>query len=396
MKSLNARLGCLLLAATALSGCAIIPTSGPMREDVIESAQFKPVSSGPNLPYALVRITPDVARVILSDDTLPHFDGSFLAPKPAHITIGVGDVLNITVFEAAAGGLFIPSDAGARPGNFVNLPAQQVDAKGDINVPYAGSIPVLGLTPQDVQAIIQKRLANRALEPQAVVTLADRRSAPVSVVGEVTTSAHYTIDPGGERVLAALARAGGSRFPTYETIITIQRNGASQSALLSVIASDPQQNIQLYPGDTVVVVHEPRYFIVAGAIGNYSASIGVQNRRIAFGDNTISMADALGISGSLTDTQANPNGVFLYRMVPQAQLAAMNVPITPAMADPVPTILMLNLRDPTGYFIARSFPMHAEDFIYVSNAPSTDLEKFLALIGAFGGPAASANSLRVP
>jgi hypothetical protein len=37
-------------------------------------------------------------------------------PPPREIRLGIGDVVSITIFEAAAGGLFIPSDAGARPG----------------------------------------------------------------------------------------------------------------------------------------------------------------------------------------------------------------------------------------------------------------------------------------
>jgi polysaccharide export outer membrane protein len=42
---------------------------------------------------------------------------------PSGIRFGIGDVVNVTIFEAAAGGLFIPIEAGVRPGNFVNLPS---------------------------------------------------------------------------------------------------------------------------------------------------------------------------------------------------------------------------------------------------------------------------------
>jgi polysaccharide biosynthesis/export protein len=38
--------------------------------------------------------------------------------------------VSVTIFEPA-GGLFVPSDAGARPGNFVTLPNQIVDANGN-------------------------------------------------------------------------------------------------------------------------------------------------------------------------------------------------------------------------------------------------------------------------
>jgi protein involved in polysaccharide export with SLBB domain len=79
-------------------------------------------------------------------------------PPPREIRLGIGDVVSITIFEAAAGGLFIPSDAGARPGNFVTLPNQIVDSKGNITVPYAGSIRAAGRTPSEIQQAIVEAL----------------------------------------------------------------------------------------------------------------------------------------------------------------------------------------------------------------------------------------------
>ena len=40
--------------------------------------------------------------------------------------------MSVTIFEAEARGLFVPSEAGARPGNFVMLPEQIVDSNGNI------------------------------------------------------------------------------------------------------------------------------------------------------------------------------------------------------------------------------------------------------------------------
>jgi protein involved in polysaccharide export with SLBB domain len=72
---------------------------------------------------------------------------------PPRITLGVGDVVSVTIFEAEPDGLLIPSDAGARPGDFVTLPDQVVDTDGNITVPYAGKIQAIGRTAEVQEAI---------------------------------------------------------------------------------------------------------------------------------------------------------------------------------------------------------------------------------------------------
>jgi protein involved in polysaccharide export with SLBB domain len=78
-------------------------------------------------------------------------------PPQRGITLGIGDVVSVSIFEPP-GGLFVPSDPGARPGNFVTLPNQMVDSNGNLTVPYAGSIRAAGRTPSEVQQAINEAL----------------------------------------------------------------------------------------------------------------------------------------------------------------------------------------------------------------------------------------------
>ena len=94
---------------------------------------------------------------------------------------------------------------------------------GNITVPYAGSIRALGRTPVDVQREIEERLKARALEPQAIVTVTERRSNDITVLGEVGTPTRFPAEPAGTKLLSAIARAGGTRTPDIESIITVQR-----------------------------------------------------------------------------------------------------------------------------------------------------------------------------
>jgi hypothetical protein len=71
--------------------------------------------------------------------------------------------VGVTIFEASSGGLFIPAEAGVRPGNFITLPNQAVDHDGNISVPYAGTIRAKGRTPTEVQkALVELRVVSRS------------------------------------------------------------------------------------------------------------------------------------------------------------------------------------------------------------------------------------------
>jgi len=129
-------LGAALL--TAGCGSMLLPASGPNALAVKSGEAW----NGP--AYGLVKLTPKTVGILeeYGPRTLSAAFGDHRPPP--EIRFGIGDVLGVTIFEAAAGGLFIPAEAGVRPGNFVTLPNQPVDTKGMISVPYAGLVPAAG------------------------------------------------------------------------------------------------------------------------------------------------------------------------------------------------------------------------------------------------------------
>jgi len=275
--------------------------------------------------------------------------------------------------------LFIPPDAGSRPGNFVQLPPQQVGQDGEISVPWAGTIRAAGRTPLEIQQAITTRLEHRALEPQVVVSFAERHANEVSVLGDVNAATRFSMDASGERLLGAIARAGGPRFAGYESLVRLQRNGSVDAALLSEIAAHPAQNLTLEPGDAIYVEHRPRYFLAVGATGQ-STTLSQLNRRFPFGDEKLTLADALATAGGLQDNNADAQGVFVYRFEKQATLRALGLDVPPTLPPDVPTIYLADLTDPAGFFYCRRFWMRDGDTIFASNAPASDLQKFLNLV----------------
>ncbi len=362
-----------------LTGCSsYIATSGPTRIDVVHDASVYLENGRPDakLGYALVAVNAAVVARLQSQDVAPAFTASLTDMPAAEPTIGVGDMLTIEIFEAHAGGLFIPLDAASRPGNFVQLQPEQVDATGRIAVPYAGSIQVVGFTPQEVASSIRSRLQDRALDPQVMVAVTQHYANSVSVLGDVNTALRFELQPGGERLLGALARAGGPKDPDYETLVTLQREGQSQTALLSEIARNPLQNIQLQGGDVVYVAHEPRYFSAVGATGQ-TTTLSELDRRFPFQDYNLTLGDALARAGGLQDDRANAQGVFLFREEARDTLQQIGLQVPPSLGATIPTIYMIDLADPTGIFYCNKIWMRNRDTIFVSNAPATDITKFI-------------------
>jgi len=296
--------------------------------------------------------------------------------------------LNITIFEASAGGLFIPAEGSAiRGGNFVPLPPQQVEISGAITVPYAGSVQAVGRTPQQLSKEIAKRLAQRAVEPQVVVSIQERRYGTVNVLGDVNTPTKLTIDPGGLRVLEAIARAGGPRGAPYETLVILKRGNATTEALLSAILQIPGQNSLLSPGDIIFLKKEPKYYIALGATPAPGSIGGINNRRFTFENESMNLMEAAAKAGGLDSNRADPRSVFLYRLEARNVLEQLNIDTSSYVGNEIPTIYSCDFGRSDAFFLAGSFAVRSRDIIYVAEAPAIGFQRFTNLLSGFSSNA---------
>ena len=366
-----------IFASVVLGGCSILSDSGPSRRDVEAKAAVSVSNTDPAsiLKYVLVDLNKNVLPFL--DDPGPgslfRTFGEGRGPAP-ELKVGVGDTLSVTIFEAQSGGLFIPKDAGVRPGNFVTLPSETVDSKGYITVPYAGQIAVLGRATPAIEREIVEKLKDRAIEPQAVVSLISQTSTQVTVVGDVNNPNKISINPAGDRVLDAITRAGGIRSPGYTEFVTLERGRKKGTVYFLNLLKNPRENVYVSPNDIIYVQQNQRYFMAFGATGS--------SGQFNFGQEDLTLNDAVGKAGGLLDSRAEPGQVFVYRIEHRKTLDKMGVDMTnfETDQDPVPTIFRVNFRDPSGFFAARKFPMRDGDVIYVDNADQVEVTKFLTLL----------------
>nr|WP_197539753.1 polysaccharide biosynthesis/export family protein [Ralstonia solanacearum] len=360
--------------AAALGGCSTypdwLPSAGPSRAQ-IEQAPAAPASNS----VQIVAITDGVTRRLLASRQQVMLSSAFGEPSRPGYVIGAGDMVEVSVWEAPPAVLF----GGALPDSrtttstlrATTLPEQMVSADGTIDVPFASRIRAAGRTPQQVSTEIVQHLRRKANDPQVLVRVTNNNTANVTVVGEVNRSLRMPLTAKGERLLDALAAAGGVRQPVNKMTLQVARAGRVQAMPLEAIIRDPQQNIVLQPGDVVTALYQPLSFTVLGAAG--------KNEEINFEAQGISLAQALARTGGLQDIRADARGVFLFRFESPEVLGLHDkVPATPE--GKVPVVYQADLKDPATFFVAQNFPVQNGDVLYVSNAPAAELQKFLNIL----------------
>lgn len=347
-----------------------VPSSGPNAGQVLNEAE---TVEGAGIE--IVELDDAVNRRLLANQSKNLFSQVFGNGSLVPFLINAGDVIEVTVWEAPPGVLFSSSSISAvttvRSGGSTTLPAQMVNSEGTINVPFVGQVLVSGRSPTQVQTEIMHKLENKANQPQVLVRVIGNNTANVTVVGEVAASARVPLTPKGERLLDALAAAGGVRQAINKTSLQLTRGTQVAALPLDTIIRDPDQNILLQPGDVVTSMFQPLSFMALGASG--------KNEEINFETQGISLMQAMARVGGLQDNRANAQGVFIFRFESPENVNASESKVrTPD--GKVPVIYRIDFKNPASFFFAQNFYMQNKDVMYVSNAPAADLQKFLNVV----------------
>ncbi|MBO0735257.1 MAG: polysaccharide export protein [Alphaproteobacteria bacterium] len=442
------------LVTVALAGCSWLPSAGPTAGEVVGQAQTRG-----EILFDVVDVDNRVVSTLLSQPK-ESFRARFGKDAgPPDVKIAVGDTVSVVIWESAAGGLFSPplptapapgteplvpesatEAAALYPRPPATIPEQAVGADGGISVPYAGRIPVAGRSPQEVQHTIEARLADKALEPQALVYVTKSPANSVPVSGEmVPRGTMVPLSVGGDRLLQVIAAAGGiSGTPTpsgapggtggttpsaaaggtstppvavlpygaqflspslgpppaaatggvevppntskvHETFVRLTRGGATATLPLARLIADPSEDIYARPGDVLTLVRVPQTFSVFGATG--------RNAEITFEAEKITLSEALAKSRGLDDNLANPKGVFLFRYEPNSTVRALDQPVASHSQDgSSPIAYRFDFKDANSYLLAQEFPMRDKDIIFVADAGAVQVQKIFAMLATITGP----------
>lgn len=205
----------LAVGAILLVGCSAIPTSGPSRSQIDKAPGQSQNQASASVPgIQIVDVTDGVARRLYAERNRGDFSALLGNNARFQQELGVGDTIEVSIWEAPPATLFgvaqtSDSKAGATNAKVTVLPDQVINGDGTIDVPFAGPIKAAGRTPAELQRIIAARLKNMAHDPQVLVKLSRNATSYVTVVGDVVKSDRMQLSARGERLLDALASAGG-------------------------------------------------------------------------------------------------------------------------------------------------------------------------------------------
>jgi len=367
----------LFFMYSLLSGCASNPdwfsSSGANRSQIEASALSSDLAPNINI----VEIDSAVANRLSAFSIRDSFAGHLPAVVDSSFKVGAGDALEVSIWEAPPATLFGSFMLGSQntvgaTSHVVSLPEQVVTFEGYIQVPFVGRVQAAGRSPQQIQFDIERGLKGKANEPQVLVRVLRNVTSNVTVVGEVGQSMRIPLSSKSERLLDALAAAGGVRQPVNKMTVQITRGSQVLSMPLERVIQEPSQNVPLVPGDVITALFQPLSFTALGAVS--------KNAEVPFEAKGISLAEALGRAGGMDDNRADARGVFVFRFEnPKALSDGIDIKSrTPE--GKIPVVYRLDLKNPSSFLVAQDFPMRDKDLVYVSNAPAAELQKFLNML----------------
>jgi polysaccharide export outer membrane protein len=218
---------------------------------------------------------------------------------------------------------------------------QRLDPNGDLRLPMVGRIHATGMTLEQLETELVKRLKVYVQEPDVAVTVTEFHSQTVSVIGAVGSSGVHQV--AGRRTLVEVLSLAGGVIPDAGPSVRITRRlewgripladatddatGAFSVAeidLKSLLeARNPEKNIVILPNDVISVPRAETVFVV-GEVGRPGAVL-------LGGGHTVTVMEAVSSSGGVLRTANASKARILRRVAGDEKRAELFVDIKQIM-----------------------------------------------------------------
>lgn len=278
--------------------------------------------------------------------------------------IAPGDKLSITVWDIDESSLLaVPGQRSAQ------IEAGPVNAQGTIHLPFAGTVRVAGLTPDNARQAIEDKLRGLMATAEVQIAVTPGQRNTVNVIGRVGAPGSYPLTGGPVSLLSLLSRSGGVASDAANPQVELMRAGHVYGISAARLLTDPRLDVAVRGGDQIVVQEDQRYFLTLGAAQTVA--------RQPFTRDNLSALEALSISGGVSGASANPKGVLILRRY-------RGNAVRPDGAGPGSSrvVFTIDLTSADGLFAARQFAVRSGDVIYATTSPLSSARSLLTLIAS--------------
>ena len=236
--------------------------------------------------------------------------------KTTIVKLGPGDLIEVSVYN-------VPELASK----------VRVSNSGDVYLPLIDYVHVEGLTQEEAQALIEKRLEDGGFvrNPHVAIFVDEAMSQGVTIIGEVGRPGIYP-DIGDHKLYEVVSQAGGFT-PTASRKIAILRKNASEAIRVNLprdLADDLSGNVEIHPGDTITVPRAPVIYVV-GDVGRPSGLL-VDNGKMT-------VLQALALAGG-TNKTAKLGGARILRKSPDGGVTETKVEIKKMLEAKSPDVTL--------------------------------------------------------
>lgn len=360
------QVACLAAATLLVQGCApLAPGFSSASNDAAKAVSpsgFSTNEIDPPPAGAITEITPELIqaqRAAMAKSTVGP-EVRKLIGEIGPYRIGPGDVLGILVLDHPEIVYSTPpSSGGGDIGSVSAAPGYIVSATGQLSFPYAGTLNVTGMTIEEVEQALVKRLSRVFRDPQLSVRVNSFRSKRAYMEGEVRAPGVIVFSDIPMTLAEALTRAGGLTANGDRSAVDLTRDGKMMQLNLVAMADagiDPSR-IPLKPGDLLYVRGRDENKVAV--FGEVTTQLGVPMR-----NGRLSLSDALVEAGGVNLSTANPLQIYVIRNEPTGGQS----------------IFHLNAKTPTAIAMADGFALRAKDVVYVDPVPLVLWNRVLNLI----------------
>jgi polysaccharide export outer membrane protein len=266
------------------------------REVVFATALLQfiaPGLAGQERPSAAVKNPPDGAQSATPPAQTPAAETQPATSSASPLRLGTGDLIEISVYN-------VP-ELSTRA---------RVSSAGEIYLPLVDYVHIAGLTADQAQALVQRRLSDGGFvkNPHVSVFVQEYASQAASVLGEVARPGIYPV-LGQPRLFDVISAAGGFTEKAGQSIVVTHRSQPDKSVSVPLArnATDsPEGNIPVFPGDTIVVRKADVVYVV-GEVGRPSGFL--------MDGGHLTVLQAIALAGGTTRT-AKLGGAKILRKGP--------------------------------------------------------------------------------